>query len=168
MRLIRICYLLSCLALTLPVHAGPPEGYPFVAFDEGLRIAGEHDRRMFIYFGRYGCTWCDRTNKEGFSDPQVRRTYIDNYVLVYVDTERGNRIHLPSGERITEAELSVRMKVLATPLFVFAEPGLKPLAKTSGVKTVRDLMEMHLYVAGEHFHKVTLGDFQDARRKETH
>ena len=146
-----------------PAPADPPEGYSFMAFDDGLRIAAERDQRMFLYFGRYGCTWCDKTNKEAFSDPQVHRLYTDNYVLVYVDTESGNRLRLPSGERITESELSVRLKVLATPLFAFTEPSLKPLAKTAGIKTVQDLIDMHLYVSGDHFQQVTLREFQDAR-----
>jgi thioredoxin-related protein len=158
--------LFAFLVLAMPVRAEPPEGYPFVTFDEGFRIAAEQDRRIFMYFGRYGCTWCDRTNREAFSDHEVRRIYTSSYVLVYVDTESGNRLHLPSGERITESELSARLKVLATPMFVFSEPGLKPLSKTSGVKNAQDLIEMHLYVAGDHFRTVTLRDFQDARRKD--
>ena len=153
-----------CLMFSLPGNSAPPEGYPFVAFDEGLRTASEHDQRVFLYFGRYGCTWCDRTNKEAFSDPLVHQAYTDNYVLVYVDTEGGNRIQLPSGERITESELSVRLKVLATPLFVFAEPNLTPRLKTAGVKTIEDLLDMHLYVAGEHFQQKSLREFQDAPR----
>ena len=150
----------------MPVQADPPEGYPFVAFDEGLRTAAEQDRRMFLYFGRHGCTWCDRTNMEAFSDPEVKRLYTENYVLVYVDTEGGDRLRLPSGERVTESELSIRLKVFATPLFAFTDPGFRALAKTSGVKTARDLVEIHRYVSGDHYNRVSLKDFQDAQQDD--
>ncbi len=158
-----IWILAGFLSLTSKVQAEPPDGYTFLAFDEGLRIAAEREQRMFLYFGRYGCTFCDRTNKEAFSDPQVYGLYNNNYVLVYVDTEGGNRLRLPSGERLTEAELGTRLKVFATPLFVFTESDATPLAKTAGAKTVRDLIEMHRYVSGGHFRQLSLREFQDAR-----
>ncbi len=60
---------------------------------------------IFLYFGRYGCAWCEHTNKVSFSDPALKKLYTDNYELVYVDAESGKRLTLPSGERITEAEL---------------------------------------------------------------
>ena len=153
------------LFLAVPARAEPPEGYDFVPFDEGFRIAAERDQRMFLYFGRYGCAWCDKTNKEAFTDPEVHRIYTANYVLVYVDTESGNSLRLPSGERVTEAELGARMKVLATPLFAITEPNLKPLLKTAGVKSARDFIEMDLYVSGQHFQEVSLREFQDALRE---
>ena len=159
-----IWILAGFLSLTTHAHADPPEGYSFLAFDEGLRAAAVRGHRMFLYFGRYGCTWCDRTNKEAFSDPQVHRLYSDNYVLVYVDTEGGNRLRLPSGERLTEAELGARLKVLGTPMFVFLESDATPIAKTAGVKTALDLVEMHQYVSGEHFRQLSLREFQDAHQ----
>lgn len=158
--------LTGSLSLFSEVNAEPPDGYQFVPFDEGLRIAGDQNRRMFLYFGRHGCTWCDITNQKAFSNPRVRELYSDNYVLVYVDTEGGNRLRLPSGERLTEAELGARLKVLATPLFVFTEPNAKPVARTSGIKTDGDLVDMHLYVSGNHFQRLRLREFQDARRNQ--
>lgn len=155
-------WILGSLLLITQAHAEPPAGYTFLSFDEGLRIASERDQRMFLYFGRYGCTWCDQTNKEAFSDPQVHRLYSENYVLVYVDTESGRRLNLPSGELLSEAELGARMRVFATPMFAFLEPDVTPIAKTAGVKTIYDLIDMHLYVSGGHFRRVSLREFQDA------
>jgi thioredoxin-related protein len=45
--------------------------------------------RSFVYFGRYGCAWCDHTNKKTFSDAALKKLYTENYVLVYVDAESG-------------------------------------------------------------------------------
>ena len=77
--------------------ATAPKGYPFVAFDEGLRQAKEQNKRVFLYFGRFGCAWCDQVNKQTFVDPELRALYIQNYVLVYVDAESGKRLRLSSG-----------------------------------------------------------------------
>ncbi|HEX9627057.1 MAG TPA: thioredoxin fold domain-containing protein [Acidiferrobacterales bacterium] len=132
--------------LALPVRADPPEGYPFLDYDRGLAQARASGKRVFLYFGRYGCGWCDKTNKEAFSESAVRERYVDHYVLVYVDAESGKRLVLPSGERITEMELGVRMKVVATPVFAFLEPDGGLIFKIAGVQSAQDFLHYDRYV----------------------
>ena len=146
--------LLSQLAL-----AEPPDGYPFVSFDAGLRLAKEQKRPIFLYFGRFGCGWCDKTNKEAFSDPGLRKLYTKNYVLVYVDSESGKRLRLPSGERITEADLGVRYKAFATPLFLFMLPDGTEIARIPGVKTTQDFLDYDRYMSGAYYKSQTLMQF---------
>lgn len=146
--------LLSQLAL-----AEPPDGYPFVSFDAGLRLAKEQNRPIFLYFGRFGCGWCDKTNKEAFSDTALRKLYTKNYVLVYVDSESGKRLRLPSGERITEADLGVRYKAFATPLFLFMLPDGTEIARIPGVKTTQDFLDYDRFMSGAYYKSQTLMQF---------
>ena len=96
--------LTAALFWTGTALADPPAGYPFVGYDAGLKAARASGKPIFLYFGRYGCAWCDHTNRKTFSDAALKTLYSENYVLVYVDAESGKRLTLPSGERITEAE----------------------------------------------------------------
>lgn len=128
------------------VRADPPDGYPFVSYDQGLRMAQEQGKKIFLYFGRYGCGWCEKTNKETFSDPALRKRYTEHYVLVYVDAESGNRLQLPNGERITEMELGARLNVFATPVFLYLEPNGKVILRAPGFKTVKDFRDFDRYV----------------------
>src|SRR4030067_3720288 len=93
--------LFAVLFLTLlPVGSGradPPAGYTFLRYDEGLRIAKRDGKRGFAYFGRYGCGFCDKTNKESVSNAEIRKLYTEHYVLVYVDAESGRRLERRSG-----------------------------------------------------------------------
>lgn len=154
-----LSFLFFLFLITPPGRAEVPEGYPFVAFDEGLRIAKAERKPIFLYFGRYGCTWCDMTNKRAFVDPEVRRRYVAHYVLIYVDAESGRRLQLANGERITEAELGARLNVLATPLFAFLDAEGKSLGSTAGVKKREDLLAMDRYIVGERYRETTLGEF---------
>ena len=95
--------------------ADPPPGYPFLDHDAGLRQARAENKPILLYFGRYGCAWCDHVNRKTFSDPGLKQLYSTHYVLIYVDAEGGRRIRLPSGERLTEGELGVRLGAYATP-----------------------------------------------------
>ena len=139
--------------------ADPPDGYPFVAFDAGLRDAQNNGKPLFLYFGRHGCTWCDMTNKRSFVDPEVRLLYTLNYNLVYVDTEGGRRLTLPGGERITEVEFAKRARVKATPMFAFMDLNGKARGSTYGVKTVKDLFDMSRFISEKLYVSQTLGQF---------
>jgi thioredoxin-related protein len=159
--------LLSFLAMCLSAataFADPPPGYAFTDFNSGLARAKAEDKPVFLYFGRYGCAWCDHVNQKTFSDPELKRLYSDNYVLVYVDAEGSKRLRLPSGERVTEAELGTRLGAFATPLFVYMSPEGKQLAKVPGFKTVADFKDYDAYVRGGHHARQTLMEFLQGRK----
>jgi thioredoxin-related protein len=119
--MLRIFALFLFSLAALPVLADAPQGYPFLPFDEAMRRAQEQSKPVFVYFGRYGCGYCDKTNKEAFSEESVRERYTQNYVLAYVDSESGKRLRLPSGERITERELGTRYDAFVTPVFSYLD-----------------------------------------------
>jgi thioredoxin-related protein len=147
------------LAWHNPAFADPPPNYDFVSYDEGLRRAAKAGKPIFLYFGRYGCAWCDWTNRETFSNADLRKLYGEHYVLVYVDAESGKRLTLPSGERITEAELGTRFRAFATPLFVYLDAGGKQIFKAPGFKTVDDFKDFDRYVSGGHYKNQKLMEF---------
>jgi len=129
---------LAAVAAAAPADA--PEGYPFQRFDQALRQAGESGRPVFVYFGRYGCGYCEKTNKEAFSDPGVRERYVEHYELAYVDAESGRRLRLPSGERITERELGTRYDAFVTPVFTYLTPDGEKIGRLIGLQSVDTLL----------------------------
>lgn len=155
--------LAACCLWAGAALADPPPGYPFVDFDTGLKTARESGKPIFLYFGRYGCAWCDHTNKKTFSNAALKKLYTQNYVLVYVDAESGKRLTLPTGERITEAELGVRLQAFATPLFVFLSPQGDKIVQIPGFKTVKDFRDYDRYVRGGHYREQPLLEFLGAR-----
>ena len=137
----RAVLLLITTLLALPVMAEPPHGYPFQPFDKAMQQARSENKPLFVYFGRYGCGYCEKTNKEAFSDKQVREDYSKNYVLAYVDSESGKRLRLPSGERVTEREVGTRYNAFVTPVFTFMTAKGQPLLRLVGVQRIEDLHE---------------------------
>ena len=124
----------------------PPDGYSFLPYDEGLQQAQARGKKVFLYFGREGCAWCQIVNEKAFGDPALKKRYTDHYVLVYADSEGGRRLQLPSGERITESELGVRFKAFATPLFAWLEPTGEVIFTAPGVQTVKDFEKYDRFV----------------------
>lgn len=151
------------LALSAVARADPPPGYAFLDHDAGLRLAKAENKPILLYFGRYGCAWCDQVNRTTFADAEIRRIFSEHYALIYVDAEGGRRIRLPGGERVSEAELGVRLGAYATPLFVFMSPEGKVIARIPGYKTVRDFQDYDRYVRGGHHRTQSLLEFLGGR-----
>lgn len=152
-------YLLAFAFCVTAARADPPPDYPFLGFDAGLARAQVENKPILLYFGRYGCAWCDLVNRKTFADPGLKQIFTDSYVLIYVDAEGGKRLRLPTGERLSEGELGARLGAFATPLFVFMTAQGKQIAKIPGFKTVADFKDYDRYVRGGHYQRQTLLEF---------
>lgn len=157
--IMRTFYFLLICFLTTPVWAEPPKGYPFLGYDQGMQQARAQQKKVFIYFGRYGCGYCGKTNAETFSDASLRELYTKHYVLIYVDAENGERITLPSGERISEMELGARLNVFGTPVFLYMEANGDLILRAPGYKTVKDFKDMDRYVQSGQYRQQTINQF---------
>lgn len=140
-------------------YCDPPEGYNFVGYDEGIRLAKASDKNIFLYYGRYGCGFCDKTNKESFSDPAVAEAYKKNYVLIYVDAEGTQRLTLPSGETITEQQFGARLKSLVTPYFMMLDKTGAPLEKIPGFKTKKQLLMFDEYISKGKYKEMSFANY---------
>lgn len=155
----RLALILITMCIFNTAQADAPPGYPFVSFDKGLSEAKAQNKKVFVYFGRFGCAYCDIVNKTTFIDPDLKALYIKNYVLVYVDAESGKRLRLPSGERLTEADLGAHYKVFGTPVFVYLEPDGKVIGSIPGMQTVQNFKDYDRYVMEGHYKTQTLLEF---------
>ncbi len=140
-------------------YCDPPAGYNFVGYDEGIRMAKASNKNIFLYYGRYGCGFCDKTNKESFSDATVAEKYKNNYVLIYVDAEGTQRLTLPSGETITEQQFGARLKSLVTPYFMMLDKNGVPLEKIPGFKTKKQLLMFDEYITKEAYKKMPFASY---------
>jgi len=122
--------------------ASPPEGYDFISYQKGIQQSKENDKPMFIYMGRHGCGFCDKTNKESFTNPEVKEKLEAAYTLVYMDSEGGRRITLSSGETMTEMQFAESMNILGTPVFIKMDSKQKIVKKYYGFKTDEELLAM--------------------------
>jgi thioredoxin-related protein len=141
------------------LRAAPPDGYRFLPLTEAALQAGEANKPMFLYFGRYGCSTCRKMHAEVFTDAALAERFTANFVLAYVDTESGARIELGNGEIITEMQYATRNRILGTPTFVFFSPEQKPLFKKAGFQSVAQLNRYADYILDKHYQSMPLPEF---------
>jgi thioredoxin-related protein len=162
-RPIKYALLFLIMSVTQIAAADPPDGYEFLHYDQGLKNAIANNKKIFLYFGREGCGFCDVTNKKAFSAAAVRERYQHHYELVYVDSESGRRLTLPSGERITERDLAPRYKAFVTPVFVFLEPDGEPILKRVGIQTAEQLLAYDEFVSQGHYKQTSFDQYARAK-----
>ncbi len=142
------------------VQAEIPQGYEFLPYDQGVKLARETGKNVFVYFGRPGCGFCEMTNQQVFARAEIKRAYSAHYILTYVNSESGKRLTLPSGERITEMQLGERMNTRGTPVFIFLEPGGKQIVKRFGSQNLETMLLLDRFVNDGHYRSMTFSEFE--------
>ena len=98
-------------------------------------------------------------NKEVFTDDTLQTRYTDEFILAYVDTESGNRIRLPNGERTTEMQFAAKNRILGTPTFIYFSSDQKPIFKRAGFQTIEKMNKYSDFVTQQHFKSKSLKEF---------
>jgi thioredoxin-related protein len=143
-------------------RANPPEGWPFIEFNQAVLTAKRVNKPMFVYFGFPTCPYCLIANKNTFSSNALRKRYTEHYVLAYFDI-RGNpddTITLPSGEELTRAEAITRLRSSPVPAWMFVSPEGKEILMRRGSATpVEAFMQFDQYVSSRAYERTSFEDF---------
>jgi len=161
--------LIACFALVLAGLLAPaaarakiPEGWPFLEFNEAVKVAKQQGRPMFVYFGFETCPYCAYLNEHALSSESLRKLYTAHYVLAYFDI-RGGRddpITLPGGGEVTRAEAIKRLKGSPVPAWMFVAPDGRTVLMRRGSRTrVNEFWKYDLYVAGGAYRTATYEEF---------
>lgn len=143
-------------------QAKPPEGWPFVEYNDAVRMAKRMNKPMFVYFGFPTCPYCEIANKNTFSADALRKLYSDHYVLAYFDI-RGNPndpITLHAGETLTRAEAIRRFRSSPVPAWMFVNPEGKEILMRRGSRTPVDaFMQFDQYVSSRAYQRASFEEF---------
>ena len=153
---------LASVLLLAPAQARTPDRWPFVEYNDAVRVAKKTHKPMFVYFGFQDCPYCEIANKNTFSFDALRKRYTEHYVLAYFDI-RGNPadiITLPEGEKLTRAEAIKRLRSSPVPAWMFVSPEGKEILMRRGSRTKVDaFMQFDLYVTSGEYRKVSFEEF---------
>ena len=159
--------LLSLLFAVFPVlsqvQAGPPEGWPFVRYEEGMPLAQKTHRPAFILFGLEPCPFCDHLNANTFSDAKLRELYSGEYVLIYMEIKGLNEQPehlLPDGSTLTHRDFVRKHRAFVAPAWAYYDrSGVKVFQGAGSEETVENFVAFHKYVSGEHYKQATFNEF---------
>ncbi|MEO7726436.1 MAG: thioredoxin fold domain-containing protein [Burkholderiales bacterium] len=161
--------MINCVAAALAfvlapqlAQAKPPDGWPFVEYNEAARTAQRLHKPMFVYFGFPGCPYCEIANKNAFSIDALRKLYSEHYVLAYFDI-RGNPadiMTLPGGEKIARGDAVKRLRASPVPAWMFVSPEGKEILMRRGSRTpVQAFLQFDQYVSSAAYQRGSFENF---------
>jgi thioredoxin-related protein len=155
---------LICVVLLLAgaAQARVPEGWPFVDYNEAVRIAKQSNKPMFVYFGFETCPYCIYLNEHTLSFTALRQRYSEHYVLAYFDI-RGKAddiITLPSGEKLTRGQAIRKLKGSPVPAWSFVAADGREIMLRRGSRTKPDaFIKFDQYVTSGVWPQTTFEEF---------
>jgi thioredoxin-related protein len=150
------------IALSGPGQAKPPEGWPFLDFNEAVETAKRLNKPLFVYFGFETCPYCLYLNEHALASESLRKLYSSNYVLAYFDIrgEPDDVMNLPDGRKLTRREAIKELNSAPVPAWMFVEPGGKTVLMRRGSRTrVNEFWKYDLYVAGGGYRQGSFEEF---------
>lgn len=101
-------------------------------FPSEVEAAAEEDKQLVIMFHQTGCPYCDKMRSRVLPDPKVDAYYSKNFVMVESNIRGDLNVVSPDGEEMLEKELARKMRVRATPVFVFFDKKGKDVLRLTG------------------------------------
>jgi thioredoxin-related protein len=100
-------------------------------FQSEIQAAAEQGKLLVIMFHQDGCPYCDKMRARVFPDPKVDAFYSKHFVMIETDILGDLPVVTPQGEETTEKSFARKLRVRATPVFVyFDKEGNKALRLT--------------------------------------
>lgn len=162
MRATRLLLLLAALLFSA-AHAGPPQGWPFVRYEDGMAAAKKSHKPVFILFGLEPCPFCDELNARTFSNDKLRALYSAEYVLIYMEIKGLNEQAehtLPDGTSVSHRDFVRRHKAFVAPAWAFYDrDGTKVLQGAGSEEPAQTFFNFHKFVSGQHYKAMTFNQF---------
>ncbi|NBR27537.1 MAG: thioredoxin family protein [Betaproteobacteria bacterium] len=159
----RRAFLLLLLALFAGMaQARVPDGWPFLEYNEAVRVAKKTNKPLFVYYGFETCPYCIYLNKNTLSFEALRKRYGEHYVLAYFDIRANpnDPITLPTGETLPRGQAIRKLKGSPVPAWAFVAPDGREILMRRGSRTKVDaFMKFDQYVMSGTWPQTAFADY---------
>ncbi|MBC8339906.1 MAG: thioredoxin fold domain-containing protein [Alphaproteobacteria bacterium] len=116
-------------------------------FPDEIAVAAEENKMLVVMFEQTGCPYCAKMHARVFPDPKVNEYYSKRFVM-FQSNIRGNlSVVGPSGEKMTEKKLARKLRVRATPVFIFYDKTGQQALRVTGFMDAERFIKAGKYVA---------------------
>ena len=139
-----------------------PTGWPFLEYNEAVRVAKQKNKPLFVYYGFETCQYCVYLNNNTLSYTALRTRYTEHYVLAYFDIrgKPGDIMTLPNGEKLPRGQAIRKLKGSPVPAWAFVAPDGREILMRRGSNTSIDsFMQYDQYVSSGSWPQTTFEEF---------
>ncbi|MDY0222123.1 MAG: thioredoxin family protein [Desulfobacterium sp.] len=133
-------------AILLPLTASAQD-INWQKYDTGMAMAGEQNKKIFIYFHAEWCSYCTKMEKTTFKNSSVIDYINNNFVAIKVDSDR-------------EQEVSREYYVRGLPALWFLESDHTKITTLPGYVDANTFDSILKFINTESYDKMSYKDFK--------
>ena len=107
-------------------------------------LAGEK-KFLVLFFNQAGCPYCDKMRARVHTAPKVMKYYTKHFIMMESDIKGNLQVVMPDGTNGTERDFAKKLRIRATPVFIFYDKD-----GTSALRTTGFLDSHKFYLAGKY------------------
>lgn len=130
--------LILALFTALPAHAATSAGIAWKSYSEGVALAKETGKKIYVNFHADWCTYCVKMGKETFVDKKVIAFLNDEFVAISVDTEK-------------ESDVASKYKVRGLPTHLFLESDGSSIGAQPGFLDAKQFVKLLKFIQDEKY-----------------
>ena len=136
------------LALSLDIKCARAE-YRVESFDRDyqseIEVLSAEKKLLVLFFHQAGCPYCDKMKVRVHSTAKVMKYYTKHFIMMESDIKGNLQVVMPDGTKGTERDFAKRLRVRATPVFIFYDKDGNQALRTTGY-----LDSNKFYLAGKY------------------
>ena len=94
--------------------------------------ASAENKSLVIMFDQTGCPYCDKMRRRVIRNPAVDSYYSHHFVMVENNIRGALEVVSPDGKAMTQKELARRLRIRATPVFLYLDKDGKEALRLTG------------------------------------
>jgi thioredoxin-related protein len=104
----------------------------FLELPEDVKDAARDGKRVMVYFGQDGCSWCRRLMEVNFAQRDIVEKTRKHFVAIALDIQGDREVQWVDGRRMREKELTRALGIRYTPTLFFLDEKGAIVARVDG------------------------------------
>ncbi|MDY0375031.1 MAG: thioredoxin family protein [Desulfobacterium sp.] len=133
-------------AILLPLTASAKE-INWQKYDKGMAMAGEQNKKIFIYFHAEWCSYCSKMERTTFNQSSIIDYINKNFIAIKVDSDR-------------EQEVAKKYYIRGLPALWFLKADHTKITTLPGYVDAKTFDSILRFINTESYDKMTYKDFK--------
>jgi len=115
-------------------------------YQSEVRAAADEGKNLVLFFHQAGCPYCDKMRARVHPEPAVMDYFSKHFVMMESNIKGNLDVVMPDGTPANEVEFARKIRVRATPVFMFYDKDGSPALRTTGYLDEKQFLMAGKYV----------------------
>jgi len=111
-----------------------------------VQAAADEDKYLVLFFHQAGCPYCDKMRARVHPEPAVMDYFSKHFVMMESNIKGNLDVVMPDGAPANEVEFARKIRVRATPVFIFYDKDGSAALRTTGYLDEKQFLLAGKYV----------------------